>query len=340
MTITLKPMTPEHTAAIVDIWNKEWIDHYPMRERLIRQNIMEDRNTCWSGSMVAWDEAEGRVVGFVAAKFWQDPEAGVDLSSDQGWIHALVVDPACRGCGIGTLLLREAESALRVCGVKQVRIGNDFHWRVVPGIPGKGGEALAEGPEARRWFLTRGYADVDIVYDLLNEYSASDRVELPVSAGVTFRLAKPEDREALNAFMERCFPGRWEYQTKQYWQRGGTGREFVVLVKDTETEMETGDRGEIIGFCRLNDAQSPFLAQNVYWSPLFEQELGGVGPLGIDEQFRGYRYGLSIVQAAIHFLRERGIRHIAIDTTPYVDFYGKLGYRTWKTYWRVNKQLE
>ncbi|MDG0808650.1 GNAT family N-acetyltransferase [Cohnella rhizosphaerae] len=68
--------------------------------------------------------------------------------------------------------------------------------------------------------------------------------------------------------------------------------------------------------------------------------MGGIGPLGIDEACRGHRYGISIVQAAIHFLTARGVRRIVIDTTPYVDFYGKLGYEVWKTYAKYDKMLD
>ena len=39
-------------------------------------------------------------------------------------------------------------------------------------------------------------------------------------------------------------------------------------------------------------ANSPFIAQNVYWSPLFEEEVGGIGPLGIDAEEQKQGYGL------------------------------------------------
>jgi GNAT superfamily N-acetyltransferase len=270
------------------------------------------------------EEGTDRLLGFIVAKVWQDQESDVTFGSDTGWIHALIVDPDWRGRGIGGLLLGKAEEALRRAGVNRIVLGNDFHWRMFPGVP-------ADRPSSRSWFEKRGYECLDSTYDLINEYELQDVVEHPQADGVTFRLARPADKESLLAFMKRCFPGRWEYQTKQYWERGGTGREFVVLEKDG---------GELIGFCRINDSHSPLLAQNNYWSPLFEEELGGAGPLGIDERFRGNRYGLSVVQAGVAFLRERGIRNIVIDTTPYVDFYAKLGYRTWKSYWRLQKQLQ
>lgn len=317
------PLDKQRISEMTALWNKEWVDSFPMRDRLVQQNMFEDRNVLAAGSWMVLEEETDQLLGFIVAKAWQDDESGVSFSSDTGWIHALVVAPEWRGRGIGGLLLEKAEAALRAAGASQFALGNDFHWRMFPGLP-------EVRPETKAWFEKRGYEVLKPTYDLIHEYgdTPADAVELPQAAGVTFRLAKPDDRAALIAFMERCFPGRWEYQTKQYWERGGSGREFVVLEKDG---------GELIGFCRLNDSRSPLLAQNIYWAPMFEEELGGIGPLGIDEQYRGYRYGLSIVQAAVSFLRQRGIRRIVIDTTPYVDFYGKLGYRIWKTYWRLHK---
>ncbi|WBX82247.1 GNAT family N-acetyltransferase [Virgibacillus salarius] len=115
----------------------------------------------------------------------------------------------------------------------------------------------------------------------------------------------------------------------QYFKHGGTGREFVVLKKNQH----------IIGFCRINDASSPIIAQNVYWSPLFNEALGGIGPLGVDEQERGNGYGKMVVQAGIHYLRERGINRIVIDWTGLVNFYKQLDYGVWKSYWYYVKDL-
>lgn len=81
------------------------------------------------------------------------------------------------------------------------------------------------------------------------------------------------------------------------------------------------------------------IAQNVYWAPIFAEPLGGIGPLGIDQNERGNGYGLAVVQAGIYFLRTRNIKRIAIDWTGLVDFYGKLDYQVWKGYQKYSKQL-
>jgi GNAT superfamily N-acetyltransferase len=318
-----EPIKPGSIPELMRLWNEEWGESLPMREKILEQNVLSDPNVAEAGTWLAIDESAGQAVGYVVTKVWQDQASGLEFGRDDGYLHTLLVAPAYRRRGIGTELLARAEAALRDQGTKRVHVGNDFHLRIVPGVP-------APSLITSNWLMKRGYEQQAVVYDLFNDTADEaehNPQELPRFEGVTFRMLKGEEANKLISFLRRCFPGRWEYQTLDYWKRGGTGREFIICEKGQE----------IIGFCRINDAHSPLLAQNIYWSELFEQELGGIGPLGIDERFRGYGYGLAIVKAGIHFLQKRGIHKSVIDTTPYADFYGKLGYTIWRTYTRYRK---
>ncbi|MCC3376755.1 GNAT family N-acetyltransferase [Cohnella sp. REN36] len=315
-----EPLEQRHLDGILALWNKELADQFPMRAKVLRQNILEDRNWLREGSWVATDRRTGKVAGFVVAKIARAGAARFGIGTDTGWIHALLVDANARGQGVGAALLGRAEAALRHAGATNIALGNDLHRRMFPGIP-------EELEHTRDWFDRRGYVFRERAFDLLRAYRDDEPIGFPVISDVSFRLATPDDRESLTAFMERCFPGTWAYQHADYWEQGGTGREYVVLEK----------QGAIIGFCRINDDRSPLQAQNVYWAPLFEERLGGIGPLGIDEAERGHQYGISIVKAAIAALYERGVRRMVIDTTPFVEFYGKLGYVPWKSYAKYDK---
>lgn len=313
----------KHLNELLSLWNEELGASYPMRLRLLKQNVFEDGRLLRAGSWIAREPRTGGIAGFVIAKMSGSGDERFGLRPDIGWIHLLLVASGWRGQGIGGSLLRRAEEALRSSGVSRIALGNDLHRRLFPGVPD-------ELDATKRWFEHKNYVYREGVFDLIKAYGADESVGLPDLGEAAARLATPGDREALTAFMARCFPGTWDLQHRDYWERGGTGREYVVLEKG----------GAIIGFCRINTGRSPLLAQNVYWAPLFEEELGGIGPLGIDEDHRGHRYGIKIVQAAIHFLRELGVRRIVIDTTPFVDFYGKLGYEVWRSYAKYDKQLE
>lgn len=308
------PLTEDRLTEICRLWNRELGDQFPMQEQLLKQNSFDDVNVLKQGSWIALDEGAGKVAGFVVAKQWQEQRDFV-LGAGAGWIQVLLVDRDYRNQGIGSELLKRAEGALLENGAIKILIGRD-PWHYFPGIP-------KEYPEVRTWLEAKGYKDDNRVEnDLLAQYDESTVNELPKQEGVTYRILERHQKDELLAFLHRCFPGRWEYEAIRYFELGGTGREFVVIETD----------GQIVGFCRINDGSSPIIAQNVYWSPLFEDELGGIGPLGVDSAYQGRGYGLAVVQAGVHFLRDRNIRKIVIDWTTLVAFYEKLNYRVWKSY--------
>jgi GNAT superfamily N-acetyltransferase len=308
------PLSEDRLAELRRLWNRELGDLFPMQEQLLKQNSFDDVNVLKEGSWIALEEDSGKVAGFVVAKLWQEQRDFV-LGAGAGWIQVLLVDREYRKQGIGSELLKRAETALTAHGAHKILIGRD-PWHYFPGIP-------KEYPEVRSWLETKGFKDDNRVEnDLLALYDDNTVNELPKQEGVTYRLLERHEKDELLSFLHRCFPGRWEYEAIRYFELGGTGREFVVIETD----------GQIVGFCRINDGSSPIIAQNVYWSPLFTDELGGIGPLGVDSGYQGRGYGLAVVQAGVHFLRDRNIRKIVIDWTTLVAFYEKLNYRVWKSY--------
>lgn len=303
---------------LVDLWNQELGESFPMGKELFEQNSFKDKNVFYEGSCIAIDN-DHNVIGFIVTKKWQE-QLDTKMSSRNSWIQVLLVDHRHRQNGIGTKLLKHAESALASSGLNKVVLGRD-PWHYFPGIPKQYGEVCA-------WFEKRGYQAQGSDYDLICQYDNPDNP--PVQAGdVTFSILDKKDKDQLLEFLHRCFPGRWEYEAIHYFQKGGTGREFLVLKKNNQ----------IIGFCRINDGRSPFIAQNVYWAPLFNEELGGIGPLGIDANERKQGYGLAIVEAGVERLRNRNIDTIVIDWTGLVDFYNKLGYEVWKSYISLEKDI-
>lgn len=304
---------------IVDLWNQELSTVFPMRKNLFEQNSFKDDNVCNESSSVVRNE-EGKVIGFIVAKRWQET-LDVDMPIHTGWIQVLLVDHRYRNLGIGTQLLKHAETTLRNHGIEHVHLGRD---------PGHYFPGIYEDDELTHdRFAAKGYKHVGKDHDMLRTYLPSEKVSAPDFSDVEFGVLDETGQGDLLAFLNRCFPGRWEYEAIKYFAKGGTGREFVVARKG----------GNIIGFCRVNDSNSPVIAGNICWAPLFTDELGGVGPLGVDAAERGQGYGLAIVEAGIAELRGRNIDHIVIDWTGLVDFYKKLGYNIWKSYDSYKKTL-
>lgn len=313
------PWCIEKLDEIIQLWNSEIGDQFPLREDLLIQNSYNDENILPNGSFLCLNE-RGDVIGFILAKKWQEKIA-VNINAHIGWIQVLLVNSNFRNQGIGTTLLKLAEDELKSKNVQSIRIGADL-WHYFPGVP-------SIFTDVCKWFERKGYKFEGYEYDLICKYD-DKQFELPQPIkNVTFSLLKQTEKEQLLTFLHKCFPGRWEYEAIQYFKKGGTGREYVVLKKNNE----------IIGFCRINDAESPFIAQNVYWSPLFTEHLGGIGPLGVDQKERKKGYGIAIIQAGIMQLRKRGINQIVIDWTGLVSFYNKLGYQVWKTYSKYSKSI-
>jgi GNAT superfamily N-acetyltransferase len=112
-------VTEDQITDLCALWNKELGLLFPVRERILRQNIIEDPNFFIEGSWTAIDEASGAIVGTIVSKIWQDAENTVEQNGEQGWIHVLLVDSDFHNEGIGSELLNKAESALKSKGVRQ-----------------------------------------------------------------------------------------------------------------------------------------------------------------------------------------------------------------------------
>lgn len=322
MSIQLKPWDANRLKEIVNLWNQELDGQFPMRQELFKVNSFEDKNVYTSGSRIAVND-EDKVIGFVVAKKWQE-DLHVAIPSDTGWIQVLLVGRDYRYDGIGSALLKHAEEALKETGMKRILLGRDT-WHYFPGIP-------TQDTETIEWFKARGYSlasSNDNDYDMICHYNNSLQPIMPCIAGVEFSILNKEEKVNLLRFMHRCFPGRWEYEAMKYFEKGGDGREFVIAKKNDK----------IIGFCRINDPDSPFIAQNVNWAPLIDGKMGGIGPLGIDPVERKNGYGLTLVEAATVFLRARNIHSIVIDWTGLTSFYEKLGYEIWKSYSNYQKEI-
>ncbi|MFS0863079.1 GNAT family N-acetyltransferase [Fredinandcohnia sp. 179-A 10B2 NHS] len=304
---------------LVKLWNLELGTDFPMREELIQQNSFQDHTVLKSASHIAIND-DKMIVGFIVAKKIQK-QMDIQLNTEVGWIQVLLVHSDFRNKGIGSALLTKAEDTLKNQGSKTIFLGRDpGHY--FPGVPVK-------YETTKRWFEHKGYQAIGIESDLVRNFK-DDEIE-PVQSikDIQISLVKQNEQNDLLSFLHHCFPGRWEYEAAQYFENGGTGREFVIFKKNNQ----------IIGFCRINDSKSPIIGPNVYWSPLFHGELGGIGPLGIDSAERKNGYGLAIVKAGIAYLRGRQIDSIVIDWTGLVDFYQKLNFTIWKQYQQYSKNI-
>ncbi|WP_261129309.1 GNAT family N-acetyltransferase [Bacillus sp. Marseille-Q3570] len=297
------------------LWNEEIGGDFPITERLFRQNSLNCPFVLSEGS---WYVMEGNnVIGFIITKFTKDNED--HLPSNIGWIQALLVKDDSRNNGIGNQLLIKAEQALASVGVTKIILGRDFH-HYFPGIP-------STVSNIHLWFENRGYVEVNKVKDFYRV--APDHAEEIDTTEITMSELEPSEKMQFLSFMEESFPGRWEYEAREYFKKGGDGSHFIVA--------KYGE--EIIGFVRVNGLDSPVIGPNIYWHYLFEEKVGGIGPLGIKKSHRKKGYGKAIVQKAINIAVERGCRHLIIDWTELDEFYQSFGFKAWKEYEQYEKSM-
>ncbi|MCF6408339.1 GNAT family N-acetyltransferase [Pseudalkalibacillus salsuginis] len=299
--------------AFCELWNAELAAHFPISKRLFIQNSIDCPHLFSDGSWYA--VAEDRVIGFVTTKYTNEQEDL--LPTEVGWIQALLVQKEFRNHGIGSQLLEKAERALSDLGVDKVLIGGDIH-HYFPGVP-----SLVSN--MGQWLENRKYSKVNEVKDFYRA-APSQAEEISVT-NITLSSVSKDEEVPFLLFMEDAFPGRWEYEAREYFNRGGDGSHFIAA--------RYGD--EIIGFVHLNDLDSPVIGPNLYWYGLFKEKLGGIGPLGIKEDYRKNGYGAAIVQKAINTAIERGCKHLVIDWTELDEFYMSFGFEPWKEFLQYEK---
>ncbi|MCM3636735.1 GNAT family N-acetyltransferase [Sporosarcina luteola] len=315
--MTVVPLSEIHVSDIVRLWNEEIGDRFPMSISLWNQNTTTEPNVLQEGSLAVVEG--GKLRGIIIVKRYME-KLDVRMPETVGWIQCMLVEKSFRNEGIGSELLKKGEQALINAGVDEIRLGRDPR-HYFPGIP-------LEDKATISWFEKRGYVTGEVETDLIKDVSGGELYKL-MNPSEHYRLLTKKDIPLLLHFLERVFPGRWHYEAVHYEMIGGTGREFMGFFVD----------GELKGFCRLNDPQSPVIAQNVYWSALCDGEMGGIGPLGIDRKIRGNHFGIDLVKAAANELISRGVTDIVIDWTQLITFYEKLGFTTWKQYQSMAKKV-
>jgi predicted N-acetyltransferase YhbS len=312
--ITFDDYHPAHAPEAIALGGR-----FPMTGRLWRQNVDDDPNYAPGDGLLARD-AGGALAGLALTRLFRryDDPANADMERVRGlgWIVALAVAPEHRGRGLGGRLLRLAEERLRREGAAHVRLGGSVG-HFLPGPP-------ADDARTLRFWERNGYRLLSQVHDLRR--GLADWAP-PARSNGDYRIgrARPDQQGAILAFLGRAFPGRWRYDMTEAFARGASVEDVLVLE----------DRaGSVEGFLASWHFGSALLGPGAHWYPALGERFGSMGPLGIAESLRGRGLGLALVAAGMAALKERGVEESAIDWTELVDFYGKLGFRVWKSYWR------
>lgn len=306
---------------VIDLWNQEFGLIYPISEELFNRNVFKSDDVLVNGSYTVVDD-NNQIVGFVVAKGW-NRSFQIPAYEDRGWISLIYVVPKERKKGIGTLLLTKAEEEIKHLGKKTIQIGRDCE-NFFPGVP-------FDMKNSFNWFTKRGYCPLGDTTDLIRHISENYQKIITNHVNYEVRFANQFDKEKIFKFMEKNFPGRWLYEVTDYFKSGGSGREYLIMI----------DNDSVIAFTRINDQYTldNLINYNLTWRNRFSA-LGGIGPLGVDADYRKQKLGFHMVATAVNTLIERKVSDIIIDWTSLVDFYRKFDFEVWKSYKYFEKKEE
>lgn len=290
------------------LWERCFPPEFAVTQSALAERIFGDGDYCEEASFVL-KKQDGTLIGAVVGKVFHED---VDIYQDAGCLSALLVEPALQGRGFGTQLFFACEKALQKNGVKKIFLGQEFS-NFFSGIP-------APTPEKLRFFANLGCTNnfedhYDLTADIVHNAWIDDFDTLPFEKKFSTEQLCPVEKEALFAFLDREFPGRWALEAREQLALGGQEPYFVVM-KDKA--------GQIQGFCHVS---------------VTEDGYGGLGPIGIAKAVRGHSAGDYIQRQSLVHLRSLGAKEICIDWTILKDFYGKFGFQPVRTYRGSYKQV-
>ena len=336
MTFHFEAYQIEKATEVVNLWNSTVLGaSFPMTERFWRQQTEGDPDFEPADLRLAYPEfgeasvaRSSSLVGFVLLKCGRGKAALPVPYHERGFIAALAVAETYQRQGLGRELVNWAETELKAQGVKQIYIGANMH-HFFPGLP-------ADLAPLKKFFLEMGYyfaPPEQNEYDLrgsLRSWVSPPMPPVIIEGDFYFGQGQEGEQEAIIAFLGRSFPGRWQYELELFFAQGGLPQDISLLKRRT---------GEIEGFLMNYHRQSIIIGPGIFWSGLLEPTYGGIGPLGIAQEVRGVGLGLALVVAGLKYLRSRGVTDCVIDWTTLLKFYGRLGFRPWKRYERVYKEI-
>ena len=336
---------------IVQFWNANIGDRFPLDERLWRQQVSMGKSeslllaafetgesvengdaimTAANQSLPALCATPMPLLGLAMAKRASGRDSGHAPLAGGNLSFILVAEQARRR-GIGTALLGKIEGWARARGVVTLAMGQDsYHF--FPGAPlgeSSSAKSLLGFLDARGF--TAGGAEHDVLADLGSLDFALLGRGVKRSPGYSVIHFRPELRESLEAFFMANFPGRWRSDTMEALDAGMRKEDLLLCIEDS-TSL-------IVGFSRIYDNSSSILGPGVYWRGIMGSAPCGLGPIGVDESRRGLGLGLRLLYESLLELARRGGRVCAIDWTDLVDFYAKMGFAIWKSYRLYSKNL-
>lgn len=305
------------------------------------------------------------LVGFCMGKRWVTPfvefgEAANPIAEEvrnvQAGIAAILVAPWARRQGIGTRLLRDVEAALRERNVEAITAGREPGLHLTPGVP----DELSAG---HAFFEALGYAPagraVDVmgsIADFMLSPALEARAESLRAEGYHVRSYTPGDHDALLAFLQDQFSGRWHKKALYYVERRRSPDPYpvddlVLAVRRppgksqdaSDAASRAGEGEEVVGFAMTWTPASQSQGSPCRVFANDDPTYGGLGPIGLHRAVRNKGLGLLLLGKSLLHLQIKGIRRVLIDWTSEglaTGYYAKFGFAPYIWYQSYVKEFD
>lgn len=312
----------ERIKKLAEIWNNEFGFIFPITPELLYRNTYGTFGFMAEHSFIVLEE--NNPVGYVINKVWQNTEYSENYEGI-GWISLIYVQRDKRCLGIGSELLKLSLDTFKSLGIQRVQLGKDYQ-NFFPGLPKDFKEHLG-------WFQKRGFESPGETNDLIHYVSNVDKFQFkPYKDGKNYeiRFMNKNDCASLVSFMRKNFPGRWVIELLDYLDHNDNLKEFLIC-------LDEGNN--ICGFCRVGHPTTPTnkIGFSLTWRDRFKK-LGGIGPLGVDSEYRKNNIAYNLIIYALNYLKEEGCTEMIIDWTNILSFYRQFGFEIWKTYYYIERK--
>ena len=148
--------------------------------------------------------------------------------------------------------------------------------------------------------------------------------EIVIKNDLEYRYATLSDKEELLKFMEKNFPGRWNFELKEYYKNETKFNNYFIA----------RDKEKVVGFVRVNRKENENISYNINWYDRFN-DLIGIGPLGVDKDERGKGISKEMISVLLKELADQGKNEVLIDWTSLLVYYQQFGFEVWKSYMKA-----